>query len=128
MKHCHQFELRILEADERDRPEVEAHLAGCDGCRQFVSALAEVDLGLTTALAAAVLLPPIAVRLPPERPPFWPELLDLAGWASVIAVTLLAAVVLAPSGMQEVALWFAFGAAVVSGSVYVGLRGWREIG
>ena len=124
--NCAEYETRILEYDElgdHERVLVDAHVAGCDGCRAFLSALTEVDLTLSQEVRARAL----AAR-PPARPPVWPLVLDFAGWASLIAALLVVAIVVAPAELQETACWLVLGGAVVAGSVYFGFQSWREIG
>ena len=121
--NCAEYETRILEYDELaddERRVVDAHLATCDGCRSFLSALMEVDLTLSREVRA------LASR-PPARPSVWPLLLDFAGWASLIAALLAVTIVVAPAEFQETATWLALGGAVVVGSAYFGFTSWREI-
>ena len=75
------------------------HAAPCERCRALLDALADVD-GAFEAAFAGVSAPPgmaAAVRaraareLPLRRPSMLPEILDLIGWAAVLA---LAAVLL----------------------------------
>ena len=122
--NCAEFETRILEYDELandERSLVDAHLATCDGCRLFSSALMTVDLTLSRSIRL------LAAAPAPARPPVWPLVLDFAGWASLIAALLVVAVAVAPAEWQEAACWFAFGGAVVGGSAFFGVASWREI-
>ena len=111
MPYCPEYELRILEGD----PGIDAHLEGCEGCRALASALAVVDMRMSWAVARAAMAPPV-------KPPLWPELLDVAGWTSVVATVLTVTVVVAPA-----ALWMAFGGVMAACAAYLGFKAWREI-
>jgi hypothetical protein len=131
MNYCPEYESRILEYDEltaERRVELDDHLAGCEGCRQFSCALAVVDVTLTDGLRLAG--GGMSVRrcvIAPERPPLWPELLDLAGWVSLIAALVAVAAVLFPANLQEMAPWSALGLATAVGTVWFGFKSWREL-
>src|SRR5437879_4443896 len=115
---CAEYENRLLEyaelpQDERRR--VDAHAAGCAGCREFLDALVlvdeelsaqfsgrEVSAGFTGALTARIRREPA-----PRRPSFVPELLDFVGWGAIVALIALVVYWLAPH-MPEVsgnAMW-----------------------
>ena len=94
---CELFEDRLLGYDElhgQDRASVDAHVAGCSGCREFLEALEQVDRSLTamySGLRSHRLLSTQVIR----KPSAWPEVLDFCGWAAVVAAIVLLAVTLA---------------------------------
>jgi len=125
MNYCPEYESRILDYDElsgAERALADAHIAGCEGCRAFAAALAVVDESLSVAVHRA-----FASVAPPVRPPLWPELLDLAGWASLMAALIAVAVILAPPNLRDAALWFALGLMIAAGSAWFGFKSWREL-
>ncbi len=80
------------------KKENEGHLAVCRECRALLDALAHVDATFDSAFAHISAPPCLAstVRLrisqaSPERAPSWiPEVLDLIGWAAVLAMAAIA--------------------------------------
>ena len=138
MNPCPEYETRILDSQDlppEEREIVNAHIAGCGECQQFSMAVAEVDYSLSAALNAfAEADPSVTVRVlhqassPPVHPPLWPELLDLLGWASLMGLLMGVTLLLAPNDVQDSATWLALGAAIAIGSVWFGVKSWRELG
>jgi len=70
------------------------HAVNCGKCRALLGAVARVD-GILSAAFAQVSAPPglaaavrgrVALEVPERRPSPLPEVLDLIGWAAVLAV------------------------------------------
>jgi len=104
---CAEFEERLLEYAELangERARVDAHLAQCSGCREFLEALRRVDSQLSAQLADLELTGTFASavqrRVQQERfaarPSPVPELLDFVGWGAIVALLGLFAWWLAP--------------------------------
>ena len=134
MNYCPEYESQILEYDELSpdrRVRLDDHLAGCEGCRQFSCALAVVDVTLTDSLRLAdgrLRVGTLLVPQPrPERPPLWPELLDMAGWVSLIASLMAVVALLFPANFREMAPWSALVLATAVGTVWFGFKSWREL-
>jgi hypothetical protein len=136
MNPCPDYESRILDYCELDvavRAPLDAHLSTCCDCSQFLAALTEVDYALGSALPAGPELSrTVAVEVlrraqcPPVRPTLWPELFDMVGWGSLIAVLFALTASLAPRGFQEAAVLAVFAFVIAAGSGWFVLEGWRE--
>ena len=94
---CPEFEYRLIEYADIEgeaRACVDAHLAECPGCREFLDALRVVDIQLTARFVerevSAAFAP--AVRQQVERYTsarrlsFVPEVLDFVGWGAIVAL------------------------------------------
>ncbi len=92
MKSCPELEELLKEGSG-------GHAAHCRGCRELLDALAHVDATLHAAFgnlrATPELESAISARisrmLSERRPSIVPEVLDLIGWAAVIAAVAIAA-------------------------------------
>ena len=70
------------------------HAAQCESCRALLEALADVDATFEAAFVGVAAPPGIAAavhariarELPVRRPSPFPEILDLIGWAAVLAI------------------------------------------
>ncbi len=94
---CPEFEDRLIEYADIEgeaRACVDAHLADCAGCRQFLEALRVVDTELTARFARREVSTTFAAtvrhrveRGAAERPlSFVPEILDFVGWGAIVAL------------------------------------------
>ena len=94
MTACHAFEDRLLDYGELAPPErqtVDAHVAGCAGCREYLQTLAEVDAAFSSQLRGIALDPQrlagirerIALDIPVGRVTKLPEWLDFAAACAV---------------------------------------------
>jgi predicted anti-sigma-YlaC factor YlaD len=87
---CAPFEDLLMDYTELSTDErcaVDAHLAGCADCREYLGTLAHLDAGLSQLYAGAQVSPAFRkdVLSILERPSLLPEILDLIGWAAIIA-------------------------------------------
>ena len=94
---CEAFEDLLngySELDAAARAAVDAHLAACTGCCDFLETLAALDQSLTALYAAAEpsrAFNPASVK----QPSAIPEILDFVGWAAVAAIVIIMGVVAA---------------------------------
>jgi anti-sigma factor RsiW len=95
--HCGEFEEQLVEYAEltgETRARVDAHVARCAGCREFLEALREVDAALTSQFAgrevSSAFAPAVRQRIQRDssvRQPSWvPEILDFVGWGAIVAL------------------------------------------
>jgi hypothetical protein len=93
---CASFEDLLLDYAELPGPEretVDAHVANCARCREYLQILKQLDSGLselyTGTQAQAGFQKRVVRRLKAEtwlaKPSFLPEVLDFVGWAAIIA-------------------------------------------
>jgi anti-sigma factor RsiW len=85
------------ELTSSQRQSVNAHLAVCADCREYVETLADLDRELSAlyeglqpppGFAAGVVSRASALKQP--RPlSAWPEVLDFCGWAAIVAIVAL---------------------------------------
>ena len=126
---CAPFEDLLVDYTElapAERCAVDAHLAGCADCREYLERLAHLETGLSGLYSGAQVSPAFRhdVLFILERPSLLPEILDFIGWAGIIA----ALVCLAPllprfqPGLKSVALVCAAGAilAAIWAALYEG--------
>ena len=66
---------------------MDAHLAGCVDCREYLDTLAHLETGLCDLYAGAQVSSAFRnnVLSTLERPTLLPEVLDFIGWAGIIA-------------------------------------------
>jgi anti-sigma factor RsiW len=93
---CPEFEYRLIEYADIEgeaRACVDAHLAECPGCREFLDALRVVDIQLARFSGrevSAAFAPAVRRRVEREaaarRLSFVPELLDFVGWGAIVAL------------------------------------------
>ena len=94
MTACPLFEEQLLDYSELaslERQAVDAHLAGCAGCREYLRMLGEIDVALSTELGAVRLDPHrladvrerIAAAVPVSRVSKLPEWLDFAAACAI---------------------------------------------
>jgi predicted anti-sigma-YlaC factor YlaD len=114
---CASFEDLLVDYTElapAERCAVDAHLAGCADCREYLETMAHLETGLSGLYAGAQVSPTFRhdVLSIFERPSLLPEILDFIGWAGIIAA-LICLVPLLPHfqpGLKSVALACAAGA------------------
>jgi predicted anti-sigma-YlaC factor YlaD len=87
---CAPFEDLLLDYTElapAERCAVDAHLAGCVDCREYLDTLARLETGLSQLYAGAQVSAAFRndVLSILERPSLLPEILDFIGWAGIIA-------------------------------------------
>ena len=96
MTACSAFEDRLLDYRDlapSDRQTVDAHLAGCTDCRDYLQMLSEVDAAFSSGLRETTLAPQrlaalrelIASDIPVGRVTKLPEWLDFAAACAVCA-------------------------------------------
>jgi len=140
---CAEFEQLLLEYPELEngaRARVDAHVAQCSGCREFLDALLVVDSQLTAEFAgqevSASFAPAVHQRVqsaaPLARPSLVPELLDFAGWGAIAALAGLLAwwlVPLVPVPHWELSLDASFAAAgaFLLAALLVGIRSFADL-
>ena len=92
---CDSFEDRLLDYSElsaAEREPVDAHVAGCADCREYLDAAERLDARLADLYAGvrvspgfqAAVLSRMKAEVPLARPSLLPEVLDFVGWAGVI--------------------------------------------
>jgi anti-sigma factor RsiW len=141
---CTSFENLLLayqDLSPQDRQRLNLHLAECDGCRSYRDALEQLDSVLTQRLrgieASEAFRSRIYSRISAPTtltaPSFVPELLDLIGWAAVVAVVFVLTRAMFPRPEpSDVSLMInrlvPFGsAAAVVGAVWIGMRVYSEL-
>ncbi len=118
---CAPFEDLLVDYTElapAERCAVDAHLAGCADCREYLKTVAHLEAELSGLYSGAQVSPAFRhdVLSILERPSLLPEVLDFIGWAGIIA----ALVCLAPllphfqPGLRSVALVCAAGAIIAA--------------
>jgi anti-sigma factor RsiW len=95
MNACPDFEDRLLDYADltgSDRLDVDAHLAACPACREYLSALREIDAALTSRVAGIRLDPQqyrnvaqLTRAIPVARLSRLPEWLDFVAACAVCA-------------------------------------------
>jgi predicted anti-sigma-YlaC factor YlaD len=99
---CAEFQELLVEYAELvgdSRARVDAHLAECSGCREFLEALQTVDAALaaqfgdceTSAEFATAVRRRVGRETAMRRPSFIPEVLDFVGWGAIVALIALLA-------------------------------------
>ncbi|HEY4364796.1 MAG TPA: zf-HC2 domain-containing protein [Bryobacteraceae bacterium] len=94
---CEKFEDLLCgysDLSAEQRQPVDAHMAACADCREFLGTLSALDRSLTTLYAGlqpARPFNPASIR----QPSALPEILDFVGWAAVFATLLFLSVVVA---------------------------------
>jgi hypothetical protein len=142
---CAPFEDLLVDYAElgvRDRQTIDAHLAHCMACREFLETLAVLDAGLVDLYTGAQTSPAFQERVlarangegPPARPTFLPEILDLIGWVGIlVALVCVAPLLLSVSGMSRLTPEFSTIAAVVASllailaAIWIGLLSYNEL-
>lgn len=143
---CPEFEDRLIEyasIEGEARACVDAHLAECAGCRQFLEALRVVDTELTVRFARRDVSTAFAatVRYRVERDAsarrlsFVPEILDFVGWGAIVALLAMMAWWVLPlmpafnSNPTSLSLntAVAAGGAFLLVAVFIGLRSLAEL-
>src|SRR5947209_7460068 len=87
---CAPFEDQLVDYTElapAERCAVDAHLAGCADCREYLERLVQLETGLSGLYSGAQVSPAFRhdVLSILERPSLLPEVLDFIGWAGIIA-------------------------------------------
>ena len=118
---CASFEDRLLDYAElstAEREPVDAHLAGCADCREYLKTVAHLETGLSGLYSGAQVSPTFRhdVLSILERPSLLPEVLDFIGWAGIIAALVCLASLLPhfQPGLRSVALVCAAGAIIAA--------------
>ena len=143
---CPEFEYRLIEYADIEgeaRACVDAHLAECPGCREFLDALRVVDIQLTARYAerevSAAFAPAVRQRVERDtttrRLSFVPEVLDFVGWGAIVALLGLMAWWVLPflpaSNPNQTALSLnaalAGGGAFLLVAVFIGLRSLADL-
>jgi hypothetical protein len=91
---CQDCEKLLLEGESNAA--LRSHLVACAACAEFAASLEEVDARLSNEYGqahaprefAATVLQRIERTAPLRRPSWVPDLLDLVGWAAVIALAI----------------------------------------
>ena len=136
---CAEFEDRLLEyagLPVAERRSVDAHVAGCAGCREFLDALASVDRELTAHFSgrevSANFNQAVTARIRREtahrRPSLVPELLDFVGWGAIVALIALFIYWLAPqmAAASGNAIWISASVFLMTG-ILVALRSFADL-
>jgi hypothetical protein len=139
---CVEVETLLLEYAElagSARVLVDAHVAQCLDCREFLDALRTVDSQLTAEYTGlpvpSSFAPAVRQRVqtasPPARPSLVPELLDFVGWEAItVLVGLLAwwLIPVLPAGKIDFSLdpWFGAGAFLLA-ALLVGVRSFADL-
>jgi anti-sigma factor RsiW len=145
MMPCRSFEDLLLgyselSVSERDR--VDAHVAGCAECREYLAVLDQIDGQLAGEYSGArapagfersVLARVTAGRLP-AGPTWVPEILDCIGWAAVIAAAAAVAWLVVPLRAAEdvVPALRTFGTPIAAGmavitAAWAGIRSFSDL-
>jgi hypothetical protein len=131
---CGSYEDRLLDYDELsagERELIDAHVAACIGCREYLEVLTGIDAQLTQVYGGAR----IGTEIRLHKPSFIPEVLDFLGWASVIAFVVCAALLFVPVwAFSEAAATMVTPTLIVatviavSAAAWIGLRSRAELG
>jgi len=142
---CAEFEERLLEYAELasgERAPVEAHVAQCSSCREFLVALRTVDSQLTAQLAGvevtSAFAPAVRRRVRHQRagarPSLVPELLDFVGWGAIVALLGVLAWWLAPlTPVSNIKLAVSFNAVYAAAGAFllaallIGIRSFADL-
>lgn len=132
---CASFEDRLIDYAElsaAERETVDAHLAGCADCREYLDAAEQLDIRLADLYGGARVSPAfqeaLASRVKSEVPlakPSWlPEVLDFIGWAGILAAVVCLASLL--PGLTALAALTA--AIAIGAAVWAGVRSYADLG
>lgn len=131
MKPCAEFEDRLLDYEvlaPAERAMVEAHITSCSACRDFLTALAQVDREMSVAFsdlgAPARLAPRVLREVQFGKPSPLPEVLEGIAWLGLLAMAALAMVIF--TGASTVAVTAA-AAAIFVVAIVLSLRSLREL-
>ena len=128
---CASFEDRLLDygtLTAAERTSVDAHLANCAACREYIDVLAAMDAGLTNLYGGLSLSPALPARaVAPAKLSFVPELLDFLGWAAVIALVVGALLFFVPMPALVTPALIVASAIAVSAAAWIGLRSFAEL-
>ena len=131
---CASFEDRLLDYAElsaAEREPVDAHLAGCADCREYLDSTAQLDARLadlyggarvSPAFQAAV-LSSVKAEIPLSKLSLLPEVLDFIGWAGILAAAVCLATLL-PSFTALAALTAAI---AIGAAVWAGVRSYADL-
>ena len=122
------LEYRELSADERKA--VDAHLAGCANCRQYLETAAELDAALAETYSGAQTAPAfreavlsgIRAETHLPKPSALPEVLDFIGWAGVIAAMVCLTPLLPPFRPEFRTIAVVSAAIAVVAAIWAGMR------
>jgi anti-sigma factor RsiW len=135
MMPCASFEDRLLDYAElstAEREPVDAHLAGCADCREYLDAVAQLDIRLACLYGGARVSPAfqealvsrVKSEVPLAEPSWLPEILDFIGWAGILAaVVCLASLLPGFTALAALTAAIAIGAAV-----WAGVRSYADLG
>jgi anti-sigma factor RsiW len=143
---CADFKDQLIDYAElagEARARVDAHVSQCAECHEFLEALGTVDASLaarfsTAQEVSAGFAASVRRRVRQEthmtRPSFVPELLDLVGWAAIVALAGLVAWWVSPllpasdpAGMLAVKTGWIAGAAFVLVAFFVGIHSFADL-
>lgn len=135
---CQEFEDRLAMYDELgsdERETIGTHVAQCTDCRDFLSAVAEVDNALQAAFAESTVSADFSKQVAQKlldqatlQGPSWiPEMLDAIGWAAVIAILLWLTAFFVPGAEFTTPLAAAMGTVVVIGGFFVAYRCYGDL-
>lgn len=140
---CASFEDLLLDyqaISAADRRAVDAHVAACADCREYLDTVLQLDLQLADLYGAVEASPAfgsvvrsrVAREAPLPKLSFVPEVLDFIGWSAVLAG--LAWLVLSlplprPDLTPQILLVAALGAAAIAipAAVWAGMRSYSEL-
>ena len=139
---CRAFENRLLDyagLADAQLLAVDAHLAQCPDCRDYLETLAAMDRELTALLGASSPAPDFPARVLARanasaslaRPTAVPELLDCLGWTAVASILCLLAWWLAGPVVPLVSIsryaWYGTAAAAMFTALWIGLRSYADL-
>jgi hypothetical protein len=109
-----------MELSTGERCAVDAPLAGCADCREYLDTLAHLDAGLSQLYANTQVSPAFrnGVLSILERPSLLPEVLDFIGWAGIIAALICLAPLLRRFQPELTSVALICGAAAISAAVW----------
>ena len=137
---CAEFEELLIDYQDLPFPErtrVDAHLAGCADCREYMSILRQLERDLTAqysgVTARSELQTRIHSRITAEtrlaRLSFLPEILDFIGGAAIVAIVFSLAWLLVPRetiALQN-ALLLAGASLALAGATWAGVRAYADL-
>jgi len=137
---CAEFEELLIDYHDLPFPErtrVDSHLAGCSGCREYMSILRQLDNELTALYsgmtAHRALQPRFRSRIAAEtrlaRLSYLPEILDFIGGAGIVAIVSSLAWMLLPREALALPddLLLACASLALAGATWAGVRAYADL-